>query len=449
MTIRDLFLHLALSMTAALIGCSRQLPPKYFVTSTTIERTSEKPKENLIEKVAPTAGNLLEGGKATIAFLPPNWCEGGETDAKRHSETERNICLSFVSDMEKRAAVHGFTVVDWRLFKQNPHEEAKRQQLDALFIIEDLQVKDASTDITQVREITFSNQVSKSRREPLKPDNEASVRSRCRAALAARERYRRKTDDITNMTVAIKMVSPRDGTAKWFYRHSVDDDNRPTKTTIDDYYLSEGSKKTKVGRLVSGVLFSSIGISGIVAGSQLNKNGDSFARRNIGFGVAWLSTLPLTVGLILTTVGIVAQAKPPVYQPPDTVICAREPLEENPMQGTAPEKAPVDEGPVRQAPLKETTEPETTPQEPETPPQVETLAKHLFGEITALSLDRTFEPVPTPSDALPTDATIDPDATPEAYPAGIPIPEGAQIIITEKPEEGGEETSGRKGGHDE
>jgi hypothetical protein len=201
--------------------------------------------------------------------------------------------------------------------------------------------------------------------------------------------------------LSLKMVSVADGEAQWFYRHSASTDTAAEKETVDYYYLSEGTKKTKKKKLVWGLLAASLGVSAAVVGARVNENGTSFAQRNMGFGLAWASVLPLTIGIAMTTAGLVAQAKPPIYQSPDEVLCARPPFFENPFVS---QPVPADE--KGESPVLHST-------------LIDGIADHFFETVRTLSLDIAVQPpAPAPS---PAEATVLPSAK-----------EGQSVVITEK-----------------
>jgi hypothetical protein len=218
---------------------------------------------------------------------------------------------------------------------------------------------------------------------------------------------------MTGATLSLKMISVEDGSAQWFYRHSVENEAVGDTQTVDYYYHSEGTKITKGDKIAWGLAVTSIGVASAVIGARLNEHGDSFAKRNIGFGLAWASILPLTVGTTLTIIGIAAQAKKPVYETPDKVLCARPPVTENPFEAQharfdadAPEENADDTyGPSQQF-------------GPSSPQKkhlvVDALADHFIAEVTRLSEDRTRRP----PDEYHTPAA---ETTEEASPLSMPI----------------------------
>lgn len=325
-----IFLTVVFAGAAAIaFGCAaREIPPRYFVATVTAESQPVIPIKDEVRKVVQAAGALLETGRASVSFLPPPWCAGA-TDSPR-AQREQKECLALIAALEKKAALSGYRVVDWRRLQSDPHNIAKKEAVDALFVIDDISINKTDTDGLSVTDVQVTEQISVDRRIPATLENRRIVIARCDGAIRARQRRGGEGHKITGLSLSLKMISPADGTAQWFYQHGESVENPIVTESSDYYYLSEGTKKTKKGKIAWGVTALSLGVAAVVSGVHLNEEGTSFATRNLGFGLAWVSILPLTIGLTMTMVGVVAQAKPPVYQSPDEVVCARPPFTENP-----------------------------------------------------------------------------------------------------------------------
>ena len=374
--------------------------------------TEQGPTEDEVRKASPLAGNLLRSGRATAAFIAPPWCDasGGE-----RSDMRQRACLALVGDLERKAAVAGYRIVDRRRLQPNLYEAAAREGVDVLFIIDELSVRTAATEQLDVSRFDFSEQTSASTRSPVNLQNPSIVNARCEAALKARKRRTTIQDDVTGIAMSVKMVSVSDGAAAWFYRRGVRDEGAGEIDSNAFYYLSEGTKKTKPKKLVGGILSLSIGIATVASGTYMNQNGTSFVSRNLGAGLAWASIIPLTVGAILSTVGIVAQAKPPVYQSADEVLCAKPPYTENPFGGgsaSADQSAlsgpPAPIGPSQRGDTEVTAR----------------LVDDFFSALNTLSRDRTSSPMPTTATRVPEPEIASPAArtTTPAEPPHIDMP---------------------------
>jgi hypothetical protein len=426
-----------LAMTGILVGCApREIPPRYFVATSIMERTSAVPPEDDVRKVVPWAGSLLKSGKATVAFLPPDWCTFEKDAENRRVEMEKKVCLTLAAALENRAAENGYRVVDWRRLKTDPYGVAKQEQIDALFVIDELSVQTPSADHFSVTHIDFTEQVFAERRAPVEIGNQKSVTARCMGAEKARQRRNADQTMVTGASLSLKMVSATDGTTMWFYRHGSSRKSSLNKTTADYYYLSEGSKKTKKDKLAWGIVAASLGIAAAVAGAHLNDHGTSLAQRNIGFGLAWASVVPLTAGIAMTTVGLVSVLKRPVYESPDDVICARPPFFDNPLASQSADENRTDQG-MGDLENKEPESPEIaqTDVSPSRSMIVDEIADHFFAAMQQLSLDRAVAPPPPPAPP-PLQETA---ASPEEAP---------RIVIIERGKDK-EETDGRKRGRRE
>ncbi len=312
-------------------GCgAKEIPPRFYVASVTLSDAAAEPLPDENRGAVPQGARPGGSPRVSVAFVPPSWC-AGEDGSSRNSIWELKACVSTVAALERRASEAGYRVVDWRLVMRNPTEAAVREHLDALFLIENIEMKKASSEDAAVSKIEYAEQVSGDKRVPAALENLKMVNARCDGAMRVRQRRRANSDELLALSLSLKMVSVKGGDAEWFYQHGVRREGEVSDDVQDYYYLSEGTKTTKRGKLAWGLTALAAGTAAVVAGVRLNEDGTSFATRNLGFGLAWASVLPFAVGLTLTTVGIVAEAKKPVYQPPDDVLCARPPFVENPL----------------------------------------------------------------------------------------------------------------------
>ena len=327
--LRNLVFLIALNLILS-IGCTTNVPPRYYMATAKLEQHSQVDPKLDTQKLDQAAGNLLSYGKAVIAFVPPQWCIQGTPDDSEKRLFSRSQCLSLIEVLENKTRESGYTVVNSKKFHIDPRSVAKQEKVDVLFIIDDLTIH--STKKTDVKDPQFAIQSSLAERSNanIVKEHLSAITNRCTTSFRAYHKSSRPfSDTITGVTLSMKMVSGKDMSSKWYFSDTItlphDASSNP-----ELYYLSAGKKEQAIGRLIAGTLLTGLGITAVVVGKRMNDHGESFVKRNAGFGLAWASVVPFGVGLPLGVIGLVKTVKPPEYQQPIDVLCVGEPMDRNP-----------------------------------------------------------------------------------------------------------------------
>lgn len=316
------------------MACATSVPPRYYMASAKLEQHSQVDPNLTIQKLDPAAGSALGPGKATIAFVPPQWCIQGTPDDSEKRLFSRAQCLSLIEMLENRARSEGYTVVDSKKLHIDPPSVAKQERIDALFIIDDLVIH--SSKKTDVKEFQFAIQSSLAKRTDanIAQEHASAIKNRCTTAFREYHKSNQPfADTITGVTLSMKMVSVKDMSSKWYFNDTITTAHE-TSFHPELYYLSPGKKERPIGRLIAGTVLTSLGIAAVAVGKRMNDHGESFVKRNAGFGLAWASVIPFGVGLPLAALGLVKTVKPPEYQQPINVLCVGAPMDRNPFLNT-------------------------------------------------------------------------------------------------------------------
>ena len=393
------------------------MPPRYYVASAQLEQHSNVTEKSDIQKLDGIAGNLLKSGKAVIAFVAPEWCIKGNPDDSEKRLFSRAQCITLIESLENRAREVGYTVIDSKKFQIDPEEVSKQENLDALFYIDDLVIH--SSKKTDVKKTQFAIQTSLSSRMPADIANEhlVAINNRCRTAFRAYHKSSRPFEDtVTGATLSMKMVSVTNMRSTWYYNDTINLEGEGAAHT-ELFYLSAGKKDQAIGKLIVGTLLTGLGITAVVVGQQMNKHGESFVKRNAGFGLAWASIIPFGVGLPLGSVGLINTISPPVYQPPIDVLCVGEPMDRNPFLNSSDSSGDTAMGGERAKRISTS------------------LTDRLFKALNTLQADRVAGVAP-PTSVSPTDSsapTVN-DSQISVSPSNLSPPalEKAVIVIEEK-----------------
>ena len=236
------------------------------------------PPADDIRRAVPTAGALLHKEGVLVGFAPPGICRGVTPAPEGLEAAVDEQCQTLMIGLEKAASIRGYRVLDWNLLRVDPYRTASERDIDVLFIVDDLTIRAKQADRFEIAEISFSEQKSATRREKYPLDNALAVGARCKSIFSEREKAMTvSTGEVTGVTAALKMVDVQNGISQWYYRHSeeLERPSAPETTRNDLYYLSRGTKKRGISKLVVGTIFTGIGIASAVVGAQLYQDGTS------------------------------------------------------------------------------------------------------------------------------------------------------------------------------
>jgi hypothetical protein len=337
-------LKVALIAVTAL-GCSTVQPPRYYAaTATMIPVEEPSPPTDTFQKTVQNAGEILHKDGLFVGFVPPAPCRAGTASPGTIAAIHESQCQLLMTALEKAASDRGYRVLNWNQLQGDPYRAASEKNVDLLFVMEELSIRTPSSEPYEIAAVRFSELKSDSYREPYHMRNSLAVEARCKAEFAHQTRKMKSdTGEVTGMTMSVKLVSAQDGVSQWSYRHSVDREKKAAleKTEKDLYYAAQGHKTRGVGKIVMAGVFAGIGIASAVVGARLYEGGTSLVIRNVGVGLSWFTILPFAIAIPVGSVGIYHEAKAPVYDAPEDIVCRNASIGINPL--LSPDEAAADE----------------------------------------------------------------------------------------------------------